>query len=57
MKENETLVELSEVEDMCHSCENFNICDYDCKKGYYLDGESEKFTIECDDYEEMEQTL
>ena len=42
------------VEDMCHSCKNFNICDYDCKKGYYLDGESEKFTIECDDYEEME---
>lgn len=39
------------VEDLCHSCKYFDIGNYECKKDHFLDGESEKFTIECDDYD------
>lgn len=42
---------LVRVEDLCHSCKYFDMGNYECKKGYFLDGESEKFTVECDDYD------
>lgn len=43
---------LVRVEDLCHSCKYFDMGNYECKKDHFLDGESEKFTIECDDYNE-----
>ena len=39
------------VEDLCRSCKDFDMGNYECKKDNFLDSESEKFTIECDDYE------
>lgn len=41
---------LERVEDMCHSCGYFDYGNYECKKGNYLDGGSDKFTVACDDY-------
>ncbi len=39
------------VEDLCKTCKHFDLCDYECKQGHYLEGESEMFTVECEDYE------
>ena len=43
------------VEDLCKTCKHFDLYDYECKQGHYLEGESEMFTVECEDYEDDEE--
>lgn len=40
------------VKDLCQSCRSFDRCNWECDKEHYLDGDSDMFTIECEDYEE-----
>lgn len=42
-----------QVADLCQNCEHFDLCNWECGEKHYLD--SDKITIECEDYKQGEQ--
>lgn len=48
---------MKRVEDLCISCKHFDRGDWECKKGFYLEGDSSKVTVECECYEEVQDAV
>ena len=41
------------AKDLCHNCKNFDMGNYECKAGQYIeDMDSNEIVLECEDFEE-----